>query len=363
MIKRKVIQLSLLILLAQILSVCLSVEARAYDNGATGVVNEFGGRVYWCIDTAETIGQSIHLRGWAYDTVAKGSSLNMHLYCGTGANGSADPHGGFSTNITRTDVNSAFGLSGAHGFDLTFATRDAGTRRVQLFTFYADGTDNGGTPVPIWDKSMTFRQEYAVTYNANGGSGAPAKQTKINGVTLKLSTTVPTWTGHTFLGWSTSAAGNVSYQPGGNYTGNAALPLYAIWQEITYTVSYDANGGDSALEPQTKQYEKPLTITGDIPTKSDHAFIGWGLSADAQEASYQPYDTYTDNADLALFALWTYVRIPGDVNGDHAIDGRDALRLLKYLADTSVAVSVREQRNIGIITHKPEIHRSLSGRY
>jgi len=45
-----------------------------------------------------------------------------------------------------------------------------------------------------------------------------------------LSTTAPTRTGYLFVGWATSASSStVSYQPGGNYTGNAALNLYAIW--------------------------------------------------------------------------------------------------------------------------------------
>ena len=75
---------------------------------------------------------------------------------------------------------------------------------------------------------------YAVTYNANGGSGAPANQTKTYGVTLKLQTGVPTRTNYNFLGWGTSAsATTVAYAPGANYTGNSKLDLYAIW-ELAY---------------------------------------------------------------------------------------------------------------------------------
>lgn len=75
---------------------------------------------------------------------------------------------------------------------------------------------------------------YAVTYNANGGSGAPANQTKTYGVTLKLQTGVPTRTNYNFLGWGTSAsATTVAYAPGANYTGNTRLDLYAIW-ELAY---------------------------------------------------------------------------------------------------------------------------------
>ena len=75
---------------------------------------------------------------------------------------------------------------------------------------------------------------YAVTYYANGGSGAPSPQTKTYGVNLTLSSTKPTRTNYNFLGWSTSAsATTVAYAPGSVYQGNTKLDLYAIW-ELAY---------------------------------------------------------------------------------------------------------------------------------
>ena len=76
---------------------------------------------------------------------------------------------------------------------------------------------------------------YTVSYNANGGSGAPSNQTKTYGTTLKLSSTKPTRTNYNFLGWGTSAsATTASYAAGANYTANAAVTLYAVWQ-LAYT--------------------------------------------------------------------------------------------------------------------------------
>ena len=72
---------------------------------------------------------------------------------------------------------------------------------------------------------------YTVAYNANGGSGAPASQTKTYGVTLTLSSTRPSRTGWDFVGWGTSStATTASYQPGGSYTANSGTTLYAIWK-------------------------------------------------------------------------------------------------------------------------------------
>lgn len=76
---------------------------------------------------------------------------------------------------------------------------------------------------------------YTVSYNANGGSGAPSSQTKTYGVNLTLSTTKPTLTNYNFKGWGTSASSTtVSYAAGATYTANASITLYAVW-ELAYT--------------------------------------------------------------------------------------------------------------------------------
>ena len=73
---------------------------------------------------------------------------------------------------------------------------------------------------------------YTITYDANGGTGAPAPQTKTQDVTLTLSSTVPTRSGYTFLGWAESSdATEAQYQPGGQYTKNASKTLYAVCKD------------------------------------------------------------------------------------------------------------------------------------
>ena len=74
---------------------------------------------------------------------------------------------------------------------------------------------------------------YTVAYNANGGSGAPASQTKTYGVDLTLSATIPVRSGFNFLGWATTDTATApEYQPGGAYTANAAVTLYAVWEKV-----------------------------------------------------------------------------------------------------------------------------------
>ncbi len=73
---------------------------------------------------------------------------------------------------------------------------------------------------------------YAVTFDANGGSGAPEAQTKTPGEALTLSSGVPLRDGFTFLGWSESKTATAAqYQPGGSFTEDADTMLYAVWLE------------------------------------------------------------------------------------------------------------------------------------
>ncbi len=111
--------------------------------------------------------------------------------------------------------------------------------------------------------SFKFGNIYTVTYNANGGSGAPSSQSKDYGTNITLSSTQPTRTGYTFLGWSTSStATSASYQPRGTFTGNANTTLYAVWKANPTALS--ANSTNSAVISVGGQ-EKLYTFT---PTTS-----------------------------------------------------------------------------------------------
>jgi uncharacterized repeat protein (TIGR02543 family) len=156
----------------------------------------------------------------------------------------------------------------------------------------------------IWN-----RNKYTVSFNANGGSGAPASQTKLYGLDMTLSSTVPTRSGYTFKGWGTSSTSTTaSYQPGGTYTSNSARTLYAIWESnapTTYTVSYNANGGSGAPASQTKTHGVTLTLSSTKPTRSGYTFLGWSTSSSATSASYSAGGSYSTNASCTMYAVWS----------------------------------------------------------
>ena len=176
---------------------------------------------------------------------------------------------------------------------------------------FTNSTSNGQvvSTCKLCGYTKTTAQTYTISYNANGGYNAPASQTKVHGVTLTLSSTIPYRFNYEFLGWSTSSsATTATYTAGGSYTGNASVTLYAVWmyKPATYTVSYDANGGTGAPGRQTKTYGVTLTLTTIQPTRRNYLFLGWSKDRNATSASYSAGGSYTDNADVTLYAVWRY---------------------------------------------------------
>ena len=166
-------------------------------------------------------------------------------------------------------------------------------------------TTNANTTLyAVWQKNPT---QYTITYNANGGSGAPAAQTKTENVAITLSSTKPTRSGYTFLGWSTSSSATTpTYYPGSSYTANSSVTLYAVWERVpeTYTIKYNANGGTGAPATQTKTEDVSITLSSTTPTRSGYKFLGWNTSSTATSATYQPGATYSTNASITLYAVW-----------------------------------------------------------
>ena len=148
---------------------------------------------------------------------------------------------------------------------------------------------------------------YTVTYNANGGSGAPAAQS--GATTYTIPNTIPTRSGYDFLGWSISSTATVAaFQPGGSITPTANTTLYAVWQikpVTTYTVTYNANGGSGA--PAAQSGAATYTIPNTIPTRSGYDFLGWSSSSTAATASFLPGGSITPTANTTLYAVWQIV--------------------------------------------------------
>ena len=160
------------------------------------------------------------------------------VVCQAWSSGAMDVHANATVGATNdsdgswegTFSNSAGGYFTFYQWD-TWYTRDKTARSVSFWAkFSVTGGFGNGTSAATATVTMPARPSWAVTYDANGGTGAPSSQTKYAGEALTLSKTAPTRAGHEFLGWATSAGGSVVYAPGATYSRDAALKLYAVWR-------------------------------------------------------------------------------------------------------------------------------------
>ena len=256
-------------------------------------------------------------------TSATQYTVKINVSWETYYSGAQTNYGMTATSGGVTSTISAFNgtkrSSGSGSFTGTYSISGNGSAtKTVTVTFKNFNTDNGDSASKNVSFSVTVPAwtSYAIKYNANGGSGAPSSQTKWKDQTLTLSSTKPTRTGYSFLGWSTSStATSATYAAGGKYTANAAATLYAVWKANTYTVSFNANGGTGAPASQTKTYGVSLTLSSAKPTRANYTFKGWGTSASATTVAYAAGGTYSNNAAITLYAIWELTYVKPSISG------------------------------------------------
>ena len=236
---------------------------------------------------------SIHLVGWANDPDALSTSLTIHVYVDQPNGGSSyiNQHG---YNLGATDVWREDGVNpqytGYHKIDRYINIMEAsgaGTYRIRAYALDAVGND--GNPLMRHSylnnmpttATLTVPAPYSITYNANGGNGAPAADYKCYGINKTLSSTVPTRDGYTFIGWNTEQNGSgTSYAKGATYTANAGATLYAQWKVIEVTVDLSTITSDyvipnGATLTGTLQNNVVLTVADNATITLSNVDINW----------------------------------------------------------------------------------------
>lgn len=148
---------------------------------------------------------------------------------------------------------------------------------------------------------------YTVTYNGNGNgdvTGIKSAQTKTHGVALTLYSEVPTRTGYTFLGWSTTADGAVVYQPGEVYSTDADITLYAVWQKNTYTVTLPSGAGYTVTPAGMGTVEHGDTFTFTVVV--DRAYAATAPTVTATDSQSGDVKVNTTNGTVSDTGAVTY---------------------------------------------------------
>jgi len=85
--------------------------------------------------------------------------------------------------------------------------------------------------------------------------------------------------------------------PGGGY------PVLRDNAAAKYVVAYNANTGTGAPAGQAKLHDTALTLRAEEPSCAGYMFAGWSVDP-AGTADYPAGGTYTENADVMLYATW-----------------------------------------------------------
>ena len=205
------------------------------------------------------------------------------------------------------------------------------TRSGYSFYHWNTKNDNSGT---TYNAGASYTANAAATlyaiwnpvisYNANGGSGAPSSQTKTYGTALTLSSTSPTRTNHVFKDWNTKSDGTgTSYNPGDSYTSNSTATLYAQWY-APYAITPNANGGTlaSGCTALAKVYNETLTLWGSSlnPTRTGYTYLKWNTKQDGTGTDYLAGASYTANAAATMYAQWVANVYTVSFNSNGGID-------------------------------------------
>ena len=177
----------------------------------------------------------------------------------------------------------------------------------------------------ILDFPMT--NVFTLQYNANGATGTlpPDVETSGKDVTISKKPDNLVKDGYEFVEWNTKADGSgASYQPNSiiklsdENCKNRILTLYAIWQEGTYKITLDYNGGTADLtNPFTKKgtqsyYKAYKDVTNTTlplnkqsankPHKTGYDFVGWTIGSSNE---FVTTTSGQSSGDVTLHAKWT----------------------------------------------------------
>lgn len=190
---------------------------------------------------------------------------------------------------------------------------------------------------------------FTLVYNNNaedavGGPGSDSYRVSLSQSSLSHTFTIsnvePTRDGYTFKGWSNTAGGEVDYVADSVYPMKATqsspsveATLYAVWEEITYTVTYtDGVEGETVFEDQSTPGLKKGSDTpafNGTPTRKGYTFAGWNPEVALTVTGDQIYTATWELEQRepalpgAIFGSFTMKCVTTPKPGHYFIDGAD----------------------------------------
>lgn len=194
------------------------------------------------------------------------------------------------------------------------------------------------------EKNAMLSQKFSITYKDPAGSQEELK----TDIYYKDVQTTPNWvkTGYILKGWSKTVNGAVLYTPEQSIEVTDNLTLYAIWEEKTINLSYNAGEATNCPENTTYLYSKGFVISEKRPERIGYNFAGWYLNEDYSGVCYVGGSTVILNTDtdVTLYAKWEpkTISLRYNANGGYNAPGEE-----KSLYTDSFIISAVEPKKTG----------------
>ncbi len=158
---------------------------------------------------------------------------------------------------------------------------------------------------------------YTVSFNANGGTGTMVDVTDISGEYTLPENGFTAPAGKQFKAWS---VGGVEKAVGDKITVTANTTVTAVWEDIpvvTYTVSFDANGGTGSMADVTGVSGEYTLPANGFTAPDGKQFKAWSVGGVEKAAG----DKITVTANTTVTAVWEAIEYNVTVTGGTASVG------------------------------------------
>ena len=301
--------------------------------------------------------------GYAFNGYYDAASGGTQYYKADGASaktwdktGAQTLYAQWTANTYTVTLNQQSGTGGTSSVTATYgsampALESQPTRTGYTFAGYYDATSGGtkyynadGTSAKTWDKTGAqtlyarwTANTYKVTLDRQGGTDGSASVTATYGNSMPA-IQVPTRNGYTFGGYydQTNGGGTQYYNADGSsakaWDKATATTLYAKWTAKTYTITFNANGGEGGT---CQELEYGATIDAPTVTREGYTFSGWSPSVPATVSGTATYE-----------AQWTVNKytITFDANGGDGGTSKE----LEYGAAIAAPTVTREGYTLSV---------------
>ena len=187
---------------------------------------------------------------------------------------------------------------------------DTANNKIYLYSRYFSTYSVAYSTVASWQ--VTFDEQTGKVTQSVVGDGA--KVTK---------PADPSRSGYTFAGWYKEASCTNAWDFSADTVATDTV-VYAKWNEIpstpyapyvpstpatiTYTITFDANGGTGTMSSKT--VTGATTLPANSFKRDGYIFKGWSTNADGSGVIYDDKDDISPSTDITLYAQWKTEEAP-----------------------------------------------------